>query len=199
MGPASRLALFGISQGRGKLHRSHGGTAAVSSQALGGSHRHERWWGHGPNIKHNQLGTIFSHPRQRAPTFLPHEKMILLPMILPNLPSKPLGGKNETAECSTSSGQEMQGLTKIEIQTNLSNMHTITSRDLAHRPGEIRKLLAAGETLQWTSHGVPVALIQPASPSAPDKKPDWMARARSAGAVNLSKSPLADSIYADRG
>jgi antitoxin (DNA-binding transcriptional repressor) of toxin-antitoxin stability system len=120
-------------------------------------------------------------------------------MILPNLPSKPLGGKNETTECSTSSGQEMQGLTKIKFQTNLSNMHTITSRDLAHRPGEIRKLLAAGETLQWTSHGVPVALIQPASPSAPDKKPDWMARARSAGAVNLSKSPLADSIYADRG
>jgi antitoxin (DNA-binding transcriptional repressor) of toxin-antitoxin stability system len=132
-------------------------------------------------------------------TFLPRKRMILLSMILPNLPSKPLGGKNETAECSTSSGQEMQGLTKIKIQTNLSNMHTITSRDLAHRPGEIRKLLAAGETLQWTSHGVSVALIQPASPSAPDKKPDWMARARSAGAVNLSKSPLADSIYADRG
>jgi antitoxin (DNA-binding transcriptional repressor) of toxin-antitoxin stability system len=83
-------------------------------------------------------------------------------------------------------------------QTILSNMQTITSRDLAHQPGKIRKLLAAGETLQWTSHGSPVALIQPASPSGSGKKPDWMARARAAGAVHSSESPLADSIYADR-
>ncbi len=75
-------------------------------------------------------------------------------------------------------------------------MRTVTSRDLAHRPKEIRKLLSAGETLQWTAHGTAVALIQPVAATA--KKPDWVARARAAGAVNRSKSQVADSIYADR-
>lgn len=158
--------------------------------------------GHRPAWFKNQPRSARNHSQKASParTNLPSplKNDFAVHDFVP-LPSKPLGGKNETTECSTSSGQEMQGLTKTKIQTNLSNMHTITSRDLAHRPGEIRRLLTAGETLQWTSHGVPVALIQPASPSAPDKKPDWMARARSAGAVNLSKSPLADSIYADRG
>ncbi len=75
-------------------------------------------------------------------------------------------------------------------------MRTVTSRDLAHRPKEIRKLLVAGETLQWTSHGSPVALILPFEAAAP--KPDWVGRARAAGAVNQSSSTVADSIYADR-
>lgn len=77
-------------------------------------------------------------------------------------------------------------------------METITSRDLVQRPSEIRKLLAAGKTLRWTSHGVPVALIQPALSAGQEKKPDWISRARAAGAVNLSKTRLSDSIYADR-
>ena len=80
--------------------------------------------------------------------------------------------------------------------TILSYMRTVTSRDLAHRPKEIRKLLVAGETLQWTSHGVPVALILPVEASTP--KPDWVGRARAAGAVNQSPSSVAESIYADR-
>lgn len=75
-------------------------------------------------------------------------------------------------------------------------MRTVTSRDLAHRPKEIRRLLGAGETLQWTSHGSPVALILPFEAAAP--KPDWVERTRAAGAVNQSSSTVADAIYADR-
>lgn len=88
-------------------------------------------------------------------------------------------------------------LTKLTCLTNLFHMHTVTSRDLAHRTKEIRELLVAGKTLQWTSHGAPVALILPVAAATP--KPDWLARARAAGAVNQSSSPVADSIYADRG
>lgn len=47
-----------------------------------------------------------------------------------------------------------------------------------------------------TSLGSPVALILPFEAVAP--KPDWVERARAAGAVNQSSSTLADSIYADR-
>lgn len=77
-------------------------------------------------------------------------------------------------------------------------MTTVTSRDLVHKSTEIRKLLAAGKTLRWTSHGEPVALIQPASPFPSAAKPDWILRARAAGAVNSTKSMVADSIYSDR-
>jgi antitoxin (DNA-binding transcriptional repressor) of toxin-antitoxin stability system len=77
-------------------------------------------------------------------------------------------------------------------------MNTVTSRDLVHQSGKIRKLLAAGKTLRWTSHGVPVAWIQPVSQMASNPKPDWISRARAAGAVNTSKSLVADSLYTDR-
>jgi antitoxin (DNA-binding transcriptional repressor) of toxin-antitoxin stability system len=90
------------------------------------------------------------------------------------------------------------GLTNPRCYTFLLNMTTVTSRDLVHKSAEIRKLLAAGKTLRWTSHGVPVALIQPASPSEPKPKTDWISRARAAGAVNTSKSLVADSLYSDR-
>jgi hypothetical protein len=78
-------------------------------------------------------------------------------------------------------------------------MQTITSRDLVHRSKEIRKLLTAGQTLRWTSHGVPVALIQSASAQVPLSKPDWISRARAAGAVNSSHPSVADIVYQDRG
>ena len=78
-------------------------------------------------------------------------------------------------------------------------MTSVTSRDLVQRSGEIRKLLAAGKTLRWTSHGIPVAMIQPISPSTRGKKPNWIERARAAGAVNKNTSLISDSIYADRG
>ena len=78
-------------------------------------------------------------------------------------------------------------------------MQTISSRDLVHRSKEIRKLLSAGQTLRWTSHGVPVALIQPASAEVSLAKPDWISRARAAGAVNSSHPSIADTVYEDRG
>ena len=77
-------------------------------------------------------------------------------------------------------------------------MKTVTSRDLAHRPREIRRWLAAGHTLRWTAHGTPVALIQPASAKLPADQPDWVARARAAGAVNRRRVSLAQAIYRDR-
>ena len=77
-------------------------------------------------------------------------------------------------------------------------MKTITSRDLVHRSKEIRKLLSAGQTLRWTSHGSPVALIQPASAEVALAKPDWISRARAAGAVNSSTLSVADTVYQDR-
>jgi len=78
-------------------------------------------------------------------------------------------------------------------------MRTITSRDLVHRSKEIRKLLTAGQTLRWTSHGVPVALIQPTSAQVSLAKPDWISRARAAGAVISSHPSVADIVYQDRG
>jgi antitoxin (DNA-binding transcriptional repressor) of toxin-antitoxin stability system len=89
-------------------------------------------------------------------------------------------------------------LTTTEYLTFLLDMTTVTSRDLAHRSGEIRKLLASGETLRWTSHGAPVAFIKPATQPLGGKKPDWISRARAAGAVNSNQSQVADSLYADR-
>ena len=89
-------------------------------------------------------------------------------------------------------------LTNTVYLTFLLDMTTVTSRDLAHRSGEIRKLLATGETLRWTSHGAPVAFIKPATQPLGGKKPDWISRARAAGAVNSNQSQVADSLYADR-
>jgi len=89
-------------------------------------------------------------------------------------------------------------LTKPKCSTYLLYMQTITSRDLVHRSKEIRKLLSAGQTLRWTSHGLPVALIQPPSAQLPLAKPDWISRARAAGAVNSSHPSVADTVYQDR-
>lgn len=89
-------------------------------------------------------------------------------------------------------------LTSTGYLTFLLDMTTVTSRDLAHRSGEIRKLLASGETLRWTSHGAPVAIIKPATLPLAGNKPDWISRARAAGAENSSQSQVADSLYADR-
>jgi hypothetical protein len=77
-------------------------------------------------------------------------------------------------------------------------MLSVTSRDLVHRSKEIRKLLASGQTLRWTSHGSPVAIIQPVTDSIPSK-PDWIARARASGAVNASQASLAKALYDERG
>ena len=77
-------------------------------------------------------------------------------------------------------------------------MQSITSRDLVHRSKEIRKLLSAGQTLRWTSHGLPVALIQLAFTQVSLSKPDWISRAKAAGAVNSSHTSVSQSVYEDR-
>ncbi len=89
-------------------------------------------------------------------------------------------------------------LTKAQCSTYLLYMKTITSRDLVHRSKEVRKLLSAGQTLRWTSHGSPVAFIQPASAEVSLAKTDWVSRARAVGAVNSSTLSVADTVYQDR-
>jgi antitoxin (DNA-binding transcriptional repressor) of toxin-antitoxin stability system len=89
-------------------------------------------------------------------------------------------------------------LTFLECYTKMFNMETITSRDLAHHSKEVRKMLAAGKTLRWTSHGALVALLQPAAVSGKHSKPDWISRAREAGAVNQSADSISQAIYGDR-
>jgi len=77
-------------------------------------------------------------------------------------------------------------------------MLSITSRDFVHRSKEFRKLLASGQTLRWTSHGSPVAFIQPVTDRIPSK-PDWIARDCASGAVNTSQTSLAKALYDERG
>ena len=77
-------------------------------------------------------------------------------------------------------------------------MLSITSRDFVHRSKEFRKLLASGQTLRWTSHGSPVAFIQPVTDRIPSK-PNWIARDRASGAVNTGQTSLAKALYDERG
>ena len=107
--------------------------------------------------------------------------------------------KNDSAVHDSVKNSSTSALTKPPCSTYLLYMRTITSRDLVHRSKEIRKRLSAGQTLRWTSHGLPVALIQPASAQVPLAKPDWMSRARAAGAVHSSHPSVADTVYQDRG
>jgi antitoxin (DNA-binding transcriptional repressor) of toxin-antitoxin stability system len=77
-------------------------------------------------------------------------------------------------------------------------METITTRDLVHRSKEVRKRLAAGATLRWTSHGKSVAVLSSGKNLPEKSKPDWISRARAAGAVNQSPSSVGASVYRDR-
>jgi hypothetical protein len=106
--------------------------------------------------------------------------------------------KNDFAIHDFAKNSPTSVLTKPMCSTYLLYMQTVTSRDLVHRSKEIRKLLTAGQTLRWTSHGLPVALIQPASAQVPRAKPDWISRARASGAVNSSNPSVADTVYRDR-
>lgn len=79
------------------------------------------------------------------------------------------------------------------------NMHTINTRHLAHHAREVRKLLAAGHTLHWTSRGKLIARLEPPIHSAGATRPDWIARATKAGAINRTPQTVSQALYEDRG
>jgi hypothetical protein len=79
-------------------------------------------------------------------------------------------------------------------------MKTVTTRELLHQNAEIRRRLRQGESIVWQSRGEMIGVIQPptqASGSVP--RPDWLARARKAGAVMQQPSkPLSQVLYDER-
>jgi antitoxin (DNA-binding transcriptional repressor) of toxin-antitoxin stability system len=78
-------------------------------------------------------------------------------------------------------------------------MQTISTRDLAHRASEVRKLLAAGQPLQWATRGKLIARLEPAGPTGLRTDRDWIARATKAGAFNRKAQTVAQDLYEDRG
>lgn len=78
-------------------------------------------------------------------------------------------------------------------------MQTISTRDLAHRAKDLRKLLAAGQPLQWATRGKIIARLEPPARSGAQAKRDWIARATAAGAVNRKTRTVAQELYDDRG
>lgn len=78
-------------------------------------------------------------------------------------------------------------------------MQTISTRDLAHRAKDLRKLLAAGQPLQWATRGKLIARLEPPMKSSAEVKRDWIARATKAGAVNRKTRTVSQELYDDRG
>jgi len=78
------------------------------------------------------------------------------------------------------------------------NMQTISTRDLAHRAKDLRKLLAAGHPLQWATRGKLIARLEPPARSGAKAKPDWIARATKAGAINRRTRTVSKELYDDR-
>jgi antitoxin (DNA-binding transcriptional repressor) of toxin-antitoxin stability system len=81
----------------------------------------------------------------------------------------------------------------------LLNVRTISTRDLAHRASEVRKLLDAGQPLQWATRGQLIARLEPAGRTGARTDRDWIARATKAGAVNRKAQTLAQDLYEARG
>ena len=78
-------------------------------------------------------------------------------------------------------------------------MQTISTRDLAHRASDVRKLLAAGQPLQWATRGKLIARLEPPARPGAGTKRDWIARATKAGAVHRKTKTVAQTLYEDRG
>lgn len=82
----------------------------------------------------------------------------------------------------------------------LYNMRKITTRQLVHHTKQVREALERGESLQWTQRGRIVAVLQ--SPQTATDAPDpvdWLARARSAGAVVQPGKSVSALIDEERG
>ncbi len=79
-------------------------------------------------------------------------------------------------------------------------MKTITTRQLLHQNQEIRERLRQGESMVWQSRGELIGVIHPPTKAAGlAARPDWLARARKAGAVIAGDPSLSQAIYDDRG
>jgi hypothetical protein len=77
-------------------------------------------------------------------------------------------------------------------------MQTISTRDLAHRAKDLRKLLAAGQPLQWATRGKIIARLEPPARTGAKAKPDWIGRATKAGAINRRTRTVSQELYDDR-
>ena len=80
-------------------------------------------------------------------------------------------------------------------------MRTISTRELLTEHKAVQASLASGESLTWTSRGKIVAQLTPPSAVKAEKseRPDFIARARDIGAVNLSAKTVAQWVSEDRG
>lgn len=78
-------------------------------------------------------------------------------------------------------------------------MQTISTRDLAHRAKDLRKLLAAGQSLQWATRGKLIARLEPPATAGAGAKRDWITRATEAGAVNRRTKTVSQELYENRG
>ena len=83
----------------------------------------------------------------------------------------------------------------------LSDMQTITTRELQRDTRTIRERLLAGEQLQWVLGEKVVGHLLPAAEvTAPQPWPDLMDRLRGTYRRPIGrKQPASDSIYEDRG
>lgn len=115
--------------------------------------------------------------------------------------AKDAEGKTQSAGSSAAAHFLMGHLLWPSMSGKMSDVHTITTRELQQHTKAVRQRVDLGETLQWVmgrrviGHLVPAAASQP-----PQPWPDLMGRLRTAyGAGAAETSEASDLIYADRG
>lgn len=80
-------------------------------------------------------------------------------------------------------------------------MKNITTRELLTNHKAVQSRLAAGESITWTSRGKVIAQLSPPKVFEPInlKRPDWVKRAREAGAINTEAKSVSAWVSEDRG
>ncbi len=71
---------------------------------------------------------------------------------------------------------------------------------MVHQTKRVREMLERGESLEWTSRGRLIAVLQ--SPNRSDERPDrvdWIERAKSVGAVARPGTTVAGLVDEGRG
>lgn len=82
---------------------------------------------------------------------------------------------------------------------NYVYMKTVTTRELLHQNPEIRRRLRQGESIVWQSRGEMIGVIHPPTQEGGTSlRPDWLARARRAGAVMPPSQSLSQVLYDER-
>ena len=96
---------------------------------------------------------------------------------------------------------ERSKLTTRSMSVILSDMQTVTTRDIQRGTRTVRQRLLAGETLQWMSGKKIVGQLVPAAvPATPKPWPDLQRRLQRVYKRPVGdEQPAAAQIYADRG